>query len=87
MSTAAGEPSPAVKDEAWDALGRFQSGVEDIPVFPLRGADLIGKGIARGPRVGAILAQARQTWLAEGCLTDADAAQDLLRRTLEQAGA
>ena len=87
LAATTGEPSPVVKEDAWDALGRFQSGVEEIPVFPLRGADLIGNGIAKGPRVGELLAEARRAWLAEGCPTDADTTGNLLRRVLEGAGA
>lgn len=85
LAATMGEPSPLVKDDAWDTLGRFQSGVDDVPVFPLRGADLLGNGIAKGPRVGKLLAEARQAWLSEGCLTDEAAAQDLLRRILVRA--
>ena len=55
-----------------------------MPVFPLRGADLMEGGVPQGPQIGQVLARARQAWLAEGCRTDEDYAKDLLRRVLEQ---
>ncbi|MCB5173830.1 CCA tRNA nucleotidyltransferase [Microvirga lenta] len=83
----AGEPLPVVQRDAWEALKSFRSGAEPVPVFPLRGADLVAGGIEKGPRVGELMSQARQAWLAEGCRTDGAYAKDLLRRILEQAEA
>jgi poly(A) polymerase len=79
----AGEPRPVVKDEASATLRRFESGEEPVPVFPLRGADLVARGIERGPRVGELMAAARRAWLAQGCPTDEASARALLERTLE----
>lgn len=87
LAATAGEPLPVVDDDAWDALEGFRCGAEPVPVFPLRGADLVAGGIPKGPRVGELMALARQAWLAEGCLTDEASAGDLLRRVLEQAEA
>jgi poly(A) polymerase len=77
-----GEPLPVVGTQAFEALERFRSGAEPVPVFPLRGADLVGRGIPKGPRIGEILCAARQAWLAEGCRTDEAYAKDLLERVL-----
>jgi len=85
LAATTGEPFPIVHADAREALDRFRSGTEPVPVFPLRGADLVEGGIPKGPRIGELLAQARQAWLAEGCRTDEVYAQDLLRRVLEQA--
>ncbi|MEZ0169787.1 CCA tRNA nucleotidyltransferase [Microvirga sp. TS319] len=79
-----GEPRPVVLEDAFGALERFRSGAEPVPVFPLRGADLIARGIPKGPRIGQILGLARQAWLAEGCRTDEAYVQDLLARVLAQ---
>lgn len=87
LSAVAGEPLPAIDDAAWEALDRFRSGAEPVPVFPLRGADLVARGIPKGPKVGEILARARQTWLAEGCRTDESYAANLLNRVLAPAQA
>jgi poly(A) polymerase len=81
----AGEPRPEVRGDALAALRRFESGDERVPVFPLRGGDLVARGIEKGPRVGELMALARRAWLAEGCPTDPDSAQALLERTLDLA--
>ena len=85
LAATTGEPFPIVHADAREALDRFRSGTEPVPVFPLRGADLVEGGIPKGPKIGELLARARQAWLAEGCRTDEVYAQDLLRRVLEQA--
>jgi len=77
-----GEPSPIVGEDASSALDRYRSGAESVPVFPLRGADLVERGIPKGPKIGAILAQARQAWLSEGCRTDEAYAKELLEKIL-----
>jgi poly(A) polymerase len=41
--------------------------------------------VPKGPKVGEMLAQARQAWLAEGCRTDEAYAKGLLIRVMEQA--
>nr|WP_262028181.1 CCA tRNA nucleotidyltransferase [Microvirga sp. Mcv34] len=84
LTATAGEPRPVVEADAREALARFWVGTEPVPVFPLRGADLIGNGVPKGPMIGQLLAQARQAWLAEGCRTDEQYARDLLKRVLER---
>jgi len=80
-----GEPAPVIGNDALSELNRYRSGAENVPVFPLRGADLVERGVPKGPKVGEMLAQARQAWLAEGCRTDEAYAKDLLERVLAQA--
>jgi poly(A) polymerase len=84
LAAMGGEPLPVVHEGAREAFEHFRSGVEPVPVFPLRGADLVDSGIPKGPRIGELLSKARQAWLIEGCRTDESYAQDLLRRVLEQ---
>ncbi|KFG67543.1 CCA tRNA nucleotidyltransferase [Microvirga sp. BSC39] len=84
LAATAGEPFPVVHDEAREAIARYRNGTEPVPVFPLRGADLVEGGVPKGPMIGEMLAQARQAWLAEGCRTDASYAQELLERMLQQ---
>lgn len=81
----AGEPRPVLTDDALGALERYRSGAEPVPVFPLRGADLVDAGIPKGPRVGELLAAARRAWLAEACPTGEAARASLLRRILDLA--
>jgi poly(A) polymerase len=85
LAALAGEPKPVLDEAALEALRRFRSGEEPVPVFPLRGADLVARGVPAGPRIGELLGLARRAWLAEGCPTDAAAVQALLRRTLDGA--
>jgi poly(A) polymerase len=85
LAAVAGEPRPVLKDDALPALHRFMSGAEPVPVLPVRGADLVTGGVEKGPRIGHLLALARQAWLASGCPTDEAAAKALLARTLDLA--
>ena len=85
LAATAGEPAPFVPADGLAALERFQNGAEPVPVFPLRGANLVEAGIPKGPQVGELLAHAHQAWLAEGCLMDEGYAKGLLERVLGQA--
>jgi poly(A) polymerase len=80
-----GEPKPEARPEAFHALDRFRSGAEPLPLFPLRGADLISAGIEKGPRIGDLLDEARKEWLAADCPTNPSYAASLLARTIERA--
>ncbi|MGO4571377.1 CCA tRNA nucleotidyltransferase [Microvirga sp. 2TAF3] len=85
LSATAGEPRPTLEKGAPEALIRFRSGAEPLPVFPLRGADLVERGIPKGPKIGELLAQGRRIWLAEGCPADEAYAKALLGRVFAQA--
>jgi poly(A) polymerase len=63
-------------DEAWHALASLP-GRWSAPVFPLKAADFIKRGVAKGPALGAALAAAEQAWIAAGFPGDA-AAIDLI---------
>jgi poly(A) polymerase len=67
LAVTAGEPRPVLSPEALQAFRRFASMEEAPPVFPLRGADVVARGVPKGPQVGEILARARAAWLAAGC--------------------
>ena len=82
LTAIAGEPLPILSDDAMPAFARYRDGAERVPVFPLRGADLIEKGLPAGPQIGRLLSQARDVWLSEGCRTDETAARLLLERVL-----
>jgi poly(A) polymerase len=44
-----------------------------IPLFPLRAADFIARGMARGPQLGAAMATAKEAWMAADFPGDAAA--------------
>jgi poly(A) polymerase len=52
-------------DQQWHSLTTLPSRWS-APVFPLRSADFIGRGIAPGPGLGAALAAAEEAWIAAG---------------------
>ncbi|MET0427713.1 MAG: CCA tRNA nucleotidyltransferase [Microvirga sp.] len=82
----AGEPRPVLAEDAMPALEGYRSGAQPVPVFPLRGADLIREGLPKGPHIGEILADARHTWFAEGCPEGEAYAADLKERVLASLG-
>jgi poly(A) polymerase len=41
------------------------------PIFPLKAADFLARGIPKGPRLGAALAAAEEAWIQAGFPTDA----------------
>ncbi|MCE2577111.1 CCA tRNA nucleotidyltransferase [Gluconacetobacter entanii] len=53
-------------DARWDGL-RDAIARTPRPVFPLAGRDVVAAGCTPGPRVGEVLEQVRQWWLAGGC--------------------
>lgn len=81
LSTAAGRnrpsgPARAIayrlgRDSALDRLlltGVDASALEnwEIPAFPLKGGDIVARGIAAGPQVARILREVEDRWIAEG---------------------
>ena len=57
--------SVGAADQQWHSLATLPSGWS-APVFPLKAADFIGRGIAPGPGLGAALAAAEEAWIAAG---------------------
>ncbi len=52
-------------DAAWRALATLPQRWT-APVFPLRAADFIARGVEKGPSLGAALARAEKAWIAAG---------------------
>jgi len=50
-------------DEAWRALATLPTRWS-VPVFPLKAADFIARGVEKGPALGAALAAAEEAWTA-----------------------
>lgn len=62
-------PAPA-DDPAWRHFATLPQR-HAAPRFPLRAADLIGRGVPRGPALGAALAGAEEAWIAADFPDDA----------------
>jgi poly(A) polymerase len=56
-------------DAGWRALATLPSRWS-APVFPLKAAHFIERGVPRGPRLGAALAAAEEAWIAAGFSLD-----------------
>jgi poly(A) polymerase len=50
-------------DKVWRALATLPARWT-APAFPLRAADFLARGVAKGPRLGAALAAAQEAWIA-----------------------
>ena len=59
-------------DPAWRALATLPQHWT-APVFPLKAADFIARGIEKGPALGKALASAEEAWIAAGFPNNADA--------------
>jgi poly(A) polymerase len=59
-----------VADARWHALATLPARWS-APAFPLRAADFMARGIAKGPALGAALHAAEAAWIAHGFPTDA----------------
>jgi poly(A) polymerase len=64
--------SAATDDAAWRALATLPQRWQ-APVFPLKAADFIARGIGKGPMLGQVLAAAEEKWIAAGFPAEADA--------------
>ena len=61
-----------VGDSRWRALATLPQRWS-APVFPLKAADLITRGVERGPALGAALRKAEEAWIAQDFPMDAGA--------------
>ena len=52
-----------VHDEAWRALAALPERWT-VPVFPLKAADFVARGVEKGPALGAALRAAEEAWIA-----------------------
>ena len=59
-------------DAGWQSLATLPRRWS-APVFPLRAADLIARGVEKGPVLGQALASAEEAWIAAGFPADAAA--------------
>jgi poly(A) polymerase len=50
---------------AWQRLAALPQRWQ-VPRFPLRAADLMARGVPKGPSLGRTLAEAEEAWIADG---------------------
>ena len=62
-------PDAGAADEGWRALAMLYANWT-IPVFPLKAADFIKRGVAPGPALGAAMHEAEETWIARDFPSD-----------------
>jgi poly(A) polymerase len=60
-----GRAGADVTDVAWRELATFPERWE-APAFPLKAADLIARGVPKGPQLGKALAAAEEKWISAG---------------------
>jgi poly(A) polymerase len=63
---------PGIADAAWRELATLPARWQ-APSFPLKAADFIARGVAKGPALGAALRQAEAAWITAGFPDDAAA--------------
>jgi hypothetical protein len=73
--------SVGAADRQWLSLATLPSRWS-APVFPLKSADFIGRGIAPGPGLGAALAAAEEAWIAAGFPDDRAALATIANATV-----
>jgi len=68
-------------DETWRDLATLPQRWS-APVFPLRAADFIARGVEKGPSLGAALARAEETWIGRGFPMDRKALNEIVNDAL-----
>ncbi|GGC22152.1 poly(A) polymerase [Novosphingobium marinum] len=76
------------REEAIDRLLASGSDISpitdwELPVFPIKGGEIVARGVKAGPEVARILRRVEDRWIAEG-FPDEDRAHELLERTLAE---
>jgi poly(A) polymerase len=67
----------SANDTGWHALATLPSRWS-APVFPLKAADFIKRGVEKGPALGTVLAAAEKAWIAAGFPGDAAALDEFV---------
>jgi poly(A) polymerase len=73
--------SAGPSDAAWRALVSLPERWS-VPVFPLKAADFIARGIAKGPALGAAMRAAEEAWIAADFPAAADAIEAIAARAV-----
>ena len=71
------------QDSEWRALATLPQRWT-VPMFPLKAAEFLKRGIAQGPAIGAALAAAEQAWIAAGFPGDQTALDAIVAEAARQ---
>jgi hypothetical protein len=71
-------------DAAWRELATLPERWT-VPVFPLKAADFIARGVLRGPMLGAALREAEAAWIAAGFPDDAASMEAIVTAAIAEA--
>jgi hypothetical protein len=74
--------SAQASDPRWRALATLPEHWT-APVFPLKAADFVARGVEKGPRLGKALAAAESAWIAAGFPSDDAAIQTIADRAVQ----
>ncbi|SDR14068.1 poly(A) polymerase [Rhizobiales bacterium GAS113] len=72
----------ALEARAAPGLAALQRRLHALPAFPLTGSNLLARGLRPGPRIGRILATARDAWAEAGCPLDKPSLEAILDRAM-----
>ncbi|SEC76323.1 poly(A) polymerase [Rhizobiales bacterium GAS191] len=72
----------ALEAQGAPGLEAFQRRLHALPAFPLTGSNLLARGLRPGPRIGRILATARDAWAEAGCPLDKPSLEAILDRAM-----
>ena len=78
------ESAASPDDAGWQAAARFAT-IATIPELPVSGADILARGVQRGPRVGQTLKLLQAAWIRAGFPESPSVLHDLLDRAIEEA--
>lgn len=73
------------RTEAWRALLALDES-DPVPAFPLKGADVLALGVAKGPEVGRLLSAVEAWWAEGGFAADREACLARLREVAGRDG-
>jgi poly(A) polymerase len=68
-------------DAAWRELAMLPQRWP-TPVFPIKAADFIARGVEKGPSLGAALARAEKAWIAAGFPMERKALNDITNEAI-----
>jgi poly(A) polymerase len=78
-----GEPALCLTLEDKKQLRQFSGGQEPIPIFPLKAADLITRGVPGGRTLGSALSHAQALWLKANCPLDKDSLNLIIEKAIQ----